>query len=392
MDLSWILGRARVAFHHSKNPVSLTTKAGTKTTLEAICKEVTPPCNLNPLLFNGHLQTAWTAVKAEGPPIIYKRKIFESEDPRFAGAFTVDFVQHTPAKEVDESLPPRTTYFTDSEYAGLEKGSDDRKPMLISLHGLSGGSHEIYLRQVLAPLVEQTGAGGAEWEAVVVNSRGCANSDITTGILYNARATWDMRQMVRWCRAKYPNRPLYAIGYSLGANILTNYLGEEGENCMLNAAVVVANPWKLEVASLAMQRTWLGLNVYSRTMGNSMKKLFERHAKMIMTNGNIDPERVRKITYLHEFDREIQGPTWGYPTEGAYYRDASSVDSILNIRIPVFAINAEDDPIAVHEAIPYEEIKQNPYTVMCTTSMGGHLSWFEIGGSRWFSKPVIFLT
>lgn len=217
MDLSWILGHARVAFHHSKNPVSLTTKAGTKTTLEAICKEVTPPCNLNPLLFNGHLQTAWTAIKAEGPPIIYKRKIFESEDPRFAGAFTVDFVQHTPAKEVDESLPPRTTYFTDSEYAGLEKGSDDRKPMLISLHGLSGGSHEIYLRQVLAPLVE-----GAEWEAVVVNSRGCANSDITTGILYNARATWDMRQMVRWCRAKYPNRPLYAIGYSLGANILTN--------------------------------------------------------------------------------------------------------------------------------------------------------------------------
>lgn len=66
---------------------------------------------------------------------------------------------------------------------------------------------------------------------------------------------------------------------------------------------------------------------------------------MVMTNGNIDPERVRKITYLHEFDREIQGPTWGYPTEGAYYRDASSVDSILNIRIPVFAINAEDDPV-----------------------------------------------
>lgn len=64
-----------------------------------------------------------------------------------------------------------------------------------------------------------------------------------------------------------------------------------------------------------------------------------------MTNGNIDPERVRKTTYLHEFDREIQGPTWGYPTEGAYYRDASSVDSILNIRIPVFAINAEDDPV-----------------------------------------------
>ena len=37
--------------------------------------------------------------------------------------------------------------------------------------------------------------------------------------------------------------------------------------------------------------------------------------------------------------------TWGYPTEGAYYRDASSVDSLLAVRIPLFAIHAEDDPV-----------------------------------------------
>jgi predicted alpha/beta-fold hydrolase len=102
-------------------------------------------------------------------------------------------------------------------------GSHDTKPMLITLHGLSGGSHEIYLRHVLQPLVEQQSHGNnGGWEAIVVNSRGCAMSKITTGILYNARATWDLRQTVKWCREMYPNRPLYAIGYSLGANILTN--------------------------------------------------------------------------------------------------------------------------------------------------------------------------
>lgn len=37
--------------------------------------------------------------------------------------------------------------------------------------------------------------------------------------------------------------------------------------------------------------------------------------------------------------------TWGYPTETAYYRDASSVDAILGIRVPFFAIHAEDDPV-----------------------------------------------
>ena len=44
--------------------------------------------------------------------------------------------------------------------------------------------------------------------------------------------------------------------------------------------------------------------------------------------------------------------------------------------------------IAIHEATPYDEIRQNPYTVLCVTSMGGHLSWFEFGGGRWHAKPV----
>ncbi|GAB7354861.1 hypothetical protein MBLNU459_g5236t1 [Dothideomycetes sp. NU459] len=388
MDLSWLLGRAQVTFHHSPNTVSLLSSEGDKkTSLQEVCKTATPPCNLNPLLFNGHLQTAYTTVKEHGPPIIYKRKIFSSDDDRFAGTFAVDFVVHEASPTTDDTLPPRTTYFSEAEFAGV--GSTDSKPMLISLHGLSGGSHEIYLRHVLAPLVEPGQEGGGGWEAVVVNSRGCAMSAITSGILYNARATWDMRQTVRWCRETFPNRPLFAVGYSLGANILTNYLGEEGEKCQLKAAVVVSNPWKLEVASLALQRTWLGLNVYSKAMGKNMKKLFERHAEQVLKSGNIDPERVRAIKYLHEFDREIQCPTWGYATEGAYYRDASSADSVLAVRIPTFAIHAEDDPIAVDEAVPYEEIKQNPYVVMCSTSLGGHLGSFEIGGGRWFAKPAV---
>jgi hypothetical protein len=44
--------------------------------------------------------------------------------------------------------------------------------------------------------------------------------------------------------------------------------------------------------------------------------------------------------------------------------------------------------IAVDEGIPYSEFKQNPHTVLVATSLGGHLCWFELGGDRWFAKPV----
>ncbi|MCJ1256846.1 hypothetical protein MMC24_004671 [Lignoscripta atroalba] len=213
MNSSWILGHARTSFYHHKDSIILHTKDEKTQTIADLCKQVTPPCHLNPLLFNGHLQTIWTAVKGQDIAIYYRRKIFEAEEPAYAGTFAVDFVV-PPYEATDETLPPRTTYYADAEFEGI--ASLDSKPMLVTLHGLSGGSHEIYLRHVLEPLFN------AGWQSCVVNSRGCAQSTITSAVLYNARATWDVRQTVKWLTRTFPNRPLFAIGYSLGANILTN--------------------------------------------------------------------------------------------------------------------------------------------------------------------------
>ena len=127
------------------------------------------------------------------------------------------------------------------------------------------------------------------------------------------------------------------------------------------------------------------MNVYSKAMGDSLRKLYDVHAEQLT---HLDPEKVRAVKYLHEFDREVQCPTWGYPTVGAYYRDASSSDSVLAIRVPTLCLHAKDDPIANDEGVPYDEIKQNPWVVLCVTGGGGHLSWFEWGGGRWHSKPV----
>jgi predicted alpha/beta-fold hydrolase len=379
------MGHAKIRFTTASEPLELKTVTGQRTDLLKIAEQSTPPCKLNPLLFNGHLQTAYTAVKSDGPPVYYKRKIFDAEDPAYHGTFAVDFVV-PPYENPDPALPPRTKEYSMEELENFESVVEDSRPMLICLHGLSGGSYEIYLRHVLAPLIKE----GTGWEACVVNSRGCANHKITSSILYNARATWDIRQFVKWARQKFPNRPLFGIGFSLGANILTNYVGEEGDKCELKAAVVISNPWNLDVSNKALQRSYIGKEVYSKVMGNNLKRLVEFHAEQIEKNPNISLERIRKVKYLHEFDREVQCPTWGYPTEGAYYRDASSVDVLMAVRIPLFAINAIDDPIAVDEAIPYGEFKRNPYTVLCTTSLGGHLSWFENNhaGDRWHAKPA----
>lgn len=207
-------GMARPKYWHSAKPLILKTRAGKTTSLAQLCQSLIPPCRLNPFLFNGHLQTIWTVLARDSVPIYYKRRIFENDDPIYTGQFSVDFVTK-PNNDSDPNLPPRTTYFTDQEFENI--GSLDTRPMLVLLHGLSGGSHELYLRHVLAPLVDD-----GRWEACVIISRGCSKTQITTSVLYNARATWDVRHTVKWLKETFPNRPLFGIGFSLGANIITN--------------------------------------------------------------------------------------------------------------------------------------------------------------------------
>jgi predicted alpha/beta-fold hydrolase len=296
LDISWLAGHAKTNYTHHTSPITLATKSGSKTSFSDLVKETTPPCRLNPLLFNGHLQTMYTAVKDPGPPIHYKRHIFESTFSVYPGQFAVDFAIPPPSSpSTDSSLPERTTYYSEEEFGEID--STDDTPMLVCLHGLSGGSYEVYLRQVVAPV---TAAG---WECCVVNGRGCALAQITSPHLFNARATWDIRQTVHWLRKTFPNRPLYGIGFSLGANIITNYIAEEGENCEFKAAVACSNPWNLEISHQDLKRSWIGDNVYSKVMGQNLKKLFELHKDVILKNPDIDYDKVKAASRLYEFDR-----------------------------------------------------------------------------------------
>lgn len=184
--MDW-LGQAKTDFTSAVQPRRMTLNNGEDTDLLQVVKKVTPPCHLSPLLFNGHLQTLWTAIDTTGPAVYYKRRIFESNRTEFTGSFAVDFVVPK-FEQIEEELPERTVYLTDGEFDNLR--SVDSTPMAVVLHGLTGGSHESYLRHTISPLI---GDGG--WAACVVNSRGCARSQLTSNICYNACSTWDIRQV-----------------------------------------------------------------------------------------------------------------------------------------------------------------------------------------------------
>lgn len=67
-----------------------------------------------------------------------------------------------------------------------------------------------------------------------------ANVPVTTAQLYSAGHTEDLRSALLYLSVRYPSATLLGLGFSLGANVMTRYLGEEGPKSKLTSGCVLA--------------------------------------------------------------------------------------------------------------------------------------------------------
>ncbi|KAG8958920.1 hypothetical protein FRC00_002148 [Tulasnella sp. 408] len=303
------------------------------------------------------------------------------------------------------------------------RDQDETAPVIVVLHGLSGGSQESYVRSILATACAPQNEGGLGARAVVVNFRGCCGVPLTSPQFYSAGHTDDIRSALLYISAKYPKAPLLGVGFSLGANVLTRYVGEEGVNSRLKAAAVLACPWDIVANSKQLEGRTFNREVYSRAMGGNLIALLKSHLPAIdKMDGSLLKEETPKALALKkpslkEVDEHMaspyipisvcietvlivrvaggSSPPFPFPTADAYYAWAGSHLKVPGIRIPFLAVNSIDDPIVAE--IPYEACSQNPWVCLVTTEHGGHLGWFEgdlIGREgtpphRWIKKPVL---
>ncbi|RUS32796.1 Alpha/Beta hydrolase protein [Jimgerdemannia flammicorona] len=370
----WKLPHTHVKYRKSLKPVHIPVKdretgRETKKSLIEYVKETCPDLAgehaqfvPTPWLFNGHLQTAYASAfnkSQTGSEVMYERKLIDTPD---GGQIALDWTPILTQKPFDDT------------------------PTLVVLHGLTGGSHESYVRGLLEIVTRSP----YNFRAVVVNFRGCAESKLVTPQLYSGAYTDDLRIALRYIRSEIPNAKLMAIGFSLGSNVLVKYLGEEGDRTPFIAGISVGNPFDFLCSSILLDRTWVGKNVYSHSMCNSLKASFARHADMLLSNPELDSTSIAAARTLREFDTAVTRVVFGYDTVNDYYRDASSSRFITRVRVPLLCLNAVDDPIAAGECIPYDECRFNPNVLLATTSQGGHLGWFEglVDPKRWCIKPL----
>ena len=89
-------------------------------------------------------------------------------------------------------------------------------------------------------------------------------------------------------------------------------------------------------------------------------------------------------------------PDFPHSTVEDFYRWASCANDIRGVRVPLLAINADDDPIV--QVLPEEEVCVGSSeeggtgnVIVIVTRGGGHVGWFHgmDGKQRWITKPII---
>ena len=212
--------------------------------------------------------------------------------------------------------------------------------------------------------------------SVALNFRSCGGEPNRLPRFYHAGDTGDLAHVLDYLAERWPDAPLAAVGFSLGANVLLKYLGERGEESRIRAAAAVSIPFDLAAGAKLLEESWAG-RMYIRIFLKSLKAKYRQ--KQALIGDACDTERVLSSRTFFDFDDAATARLHGFSGVDEYYGTSSSRNFIASIRVPTLLLHAEDDPFVPPSAIPRAAIAANPWLTAAITKDGGHVGF--IGGT-----------
>ena len=248
-------------------------------------------------------------------------------------------------------------------------------PLVLVLHGLTGSSQSHYVKGL------QQALHACGWASAAVNWRGCSGEPNLLPRSYHSGASEDLAEVVSHVRARRPLAPLYAVGYSLGGNVLLKYLGECGAASQLQAAVAVSVPFRLDHCA---DRIAQGFSkVYQAHFMREMLAYVQVKQRHFHDNAHHD--RLATLEQLGplgnprtfwEFDAKVTAPLNGFSDVHDYYRRSSSHFFLKQNCTPTWIIHANDDPFVSTRSLPGPgDLASN--TRFELHGRGGHVGFVE---------------
>lgn len=102
--------------------------------------------------------------------------------------------------------------------------SNQPNEILIIFPGITGTCWDIYIISTIKKLEKQG------MKCVIANHRGAPGTKLSTPWLYSMGSSEDIWEVIDHLFQKFPFSTFSVLGFSLGANLLTKYLGESKES------------------------------------------------------------------------------------------------------------------------------------------------------------------
>ena len=295
----------------------------------------------------------------------------------------------SPAVAFRRELLPDSTGLAQVAYDFVDSPRSDT-PLVVLFHGLEGNSNSHYAQALMA-LVRQK-----QWQGVVVHYRGCGGVVNLSDKAYHSGDSLECAWVLKTLANRYPERQRFAMGVSLGGNVLAKYLGESQDAALLDAAAVVSAPLDLVSASVALEHG-LSRTLYAPYFLRTLLPKVKQEQGLKPTPA-LDWPKLYASRSLKDFDNYYTAPVHGFANADEYYQRSSAKPLLKHIQRPTLIINAQNDPFMPAEALPTAadvsehvclyQPKHGGHVGFVSGKFPGHLHWLPHTVLTFFSEQA----
>ncbi len=274
----------------------------------------------------------------------------------------------------------------DNDFIDIDWCGEGNQPLIILLHGLSGSTQSGYIRGLQQALLSKG------FRTVALNFRGCSGELNYSARCYHSGETEDIHFLYQWLREREPETPIGAVGFSLGGNVLLKWLGEQGNQLSLFAAVAVSVPLVLSICATKLDTGFS--KFYRKILLSELKEHVEEKKLHLERLGNFQEVKrieelgdISDIESFWQYDDRVVARLHHFKDVHDYYLRSSSRQFLKSIAITTLLIQALDDPFMTEEVLPNLD-ELSPTIQLEITQGGGHVGF--IGGYIPF-KPSYWL-
>lgn len=258
-----------------------------------------------------------------------------------------------------------------------------RRPTLLVVHGMEGSVESRYMLGI------SDKALAAGFNVIRMNMRNCGGTAHLTPTLYHAGLTEDLRQVLKELIERDGLDEIYLVGFSLGGNVSLKLAGEYGQAAPEELRGVAAISPSLDLASCADAIEMRSNLIYHLRFTLSLRASLKHKASLFPDKYSTN--KLRGIWSIRKFDDTYTAPAAGFKDVNDYYRRASALPLISNVRIPTLIVHAKDDPFIPFAPFQRPEITENPNITLLATEHGGHVGFISArseGENRFWAEVI----